>query len=480
MAEPRTITRQIQQLEIYLNSLVSSLTRGELPVNLKPVTQIFDDTIVSIPPILNLPIERFVEIYNDIPHLFTAYAIDVTLSEDSYFQQNNYITFQRLSRGNYWILPTQESEDNAWLVPNPLKSIALNLAKSLEYSFERDFIATNDDNSFILVTPALVQRLPIIEPLSWKLLERGKISKSQKPVEQERNIALSIAKTQSDLSAQIELTKSVCTKQEVIQSIVSNVADKVEVKNQELVALRLELDNSIDKSTQQSQEIAWLRLELDRLKSTQATSTPSTTASSEIVSLRIDLEKLKADYHRQQKKKDQDIAEQVRLLVQVEMTKLQSMSLSHPKIVETNEIIESEIVETVHPRSISEHIQAKVENIQLTPIAKIYNSGEKNFLRSYQLIEASIRKPRTIIPTIELVEDRVGLYWIIPFDHHTCYLVPKIGFPIEDIYLEGLMSLFDGVDIQSNFSLFKPAIVTLTKPSMPKQWKLEQKGLIQN
>jgi hypothetical protein len=479
MAETRTIARQIQQLEIYLNSLVSSLTRGELPVNLKPVTQIFDETIVSIPPILNLPIERFVEIYNDIPHLFTAYAIDVTLSEDSYFQQNNYITFQRLSRGNYWILPTQESEDNAWLVPNPLKSIALNLAKSLEYSFERDFVATTDDNSFILVTPALVQRLPIIAPLSWKLLERGKISKSQKPIEQDKNLALSIAKTQSDLSAQIELTKSISTKQEFIQSIVSKIADKVEAKNQELIALKLEVDNSIDKSTQQSQEIAWLRLELDRLKSVQTSPTLSTATSSEIVSLKIDLEKLKADYQRQQKKKDHDIVEQVRSLVQVEMAKLQSISLSQPTTAPAEEIIESEIIETVHQRPIPDRVQAKVENIQLSPIAKIYNSGEKNFLRSYQIIEASIRKPRTVIPSIELVEDRIGLYWIMPFDHNTCYLVPKIGFPIEDIYLEGLMSLFDGVDSQPNFSLFKPAIVTLTKPSMPKQWKLEQKGLLQ-
>jgi hypothetical protein len=479
MAETRTIARQIQQLEIYLNSLVSSLMRGELPVNLKPVTQIFDDTIVSIPPILNLPIERFVEIYNDIPHLFTAYAIDVTLSEDSYFQQNNYITFQRFSRGNYWILPTQESEDNAWLVPNPLKSIALNLAKSLEYSFERDFVATTDDNSFSLVAPALVQRLPIIAPLSWKLLERGKISKSQKPIEQDKNLALSIAKTQSDLSVQIELTKSIGTKQEVIQSIVSKVADKVEARNQELISIRLELDNSIDKSTQQSQEIAWLRLELDRLKLVQTSPTSPTATSSEIVSLKIDLEKLKADYHRQQKRKDQDIAEQVRSLVQVEMNKLRSISLSLPTTAPAEEIIESEIIEIVQPRSIPKNIQVTVENIQLSPIARIYNAGEKNFFRAYQIIEASIRKPRTIIPTIELVEDRIGLYWIMPFDNNTCYLVPKIGLPIEDIYLEGLMSLFDGVDSQSNFSLFKPAIVTLTKPSMPKQWKLEQKGLFQ-
>jgi hypothetical protein len=478
MAEIRTIARQIQQLEIYINSLVSSLTRGELPVNLKPVTQIFNDTIVSIPPILNLPIERFVEIYNDIPHLFTAYAIDVTLSEDSYFQQNNYITFQRLSRGNYWILPTQESEDNAWLVPNPLKSIALNLAKSLEYSFERDFVATNDDNSFSLVTPALVQRLPIIEPLSWKLLERGKISKSQKPIEQDRNLALSIAKTQSDLSVQIELTKSIGTKQEVIQSIVSKVADKVEAKNQELISLRLELDKSIDKSTQQSQEITWLRLELDRLKSTQATSTPSTAASSEIVSLKIDLEKLKADYQRQQKKKDLDIAEQVRSLVEQEITKLQSSSSLSISILPV-ETIESDIIDIdlVPSKSTANIIKPKVENVELSPLAKIYNSGEKNFLISYLLNKANLVQSDSL--SIQLVEDRTGIYWIVPLNNSTNYLVPSLAPANQGKYFQGLANLFDGNTNDLKFMLIKPAIVTVIQSSNPKRWKLEQKGLLQ-
>jgi hypothetical protein len=478
MAETRTIARQIQQLEIYINSLVSSLTRGELPVNLKPVTQIFDDTLVSIPPILNLPIERFVEIYNDIPHLFTAYAIDVTLSEDSYFQQNNYITFQRLSRGNYWILPTQASEDHAWLVPNPLKSIALNLAKSLEYSFERDFIATTEDNSFSLVTPAFVQRLPIIEPLSWKLLERGKISKSQKPVEQDRNLALSIAKTQSDLLAQIELTKSIGTKQEVIQSIVSKVADKVEAKNQELISLRLELDKSIDKSTQQSQEITWLRLELDRLKSVQNSPNSSTATSNEIVSLKIDLEKLKADYQRQQKKKDQDITEQVRSLVEQEITKLQSSSsFSISTLPATT--IESDIIDIdlVPSKPTSNSIQPKVENVDLSPFAKIYNSGEKNFLISYLLNKANLVQSDSL--SIQLVEDRTGIYWIVPLNNSTNYLVPSLAPANQGKYFQGLANLFDGNTNDLKFMLIKPAIVTVIQSSNPKRWKLEQKGLLQ-
>ena len=141
MTEVRTVARQIQQLEIYLNNLVSSLVRGELPVNLQPVTQIFDNAIAAIPPILNLPQARFIELYNDLPHLFTAYAIDVTLSEDSYHRQINEILFHRFARGNYWIIPTHLELDKGWSVPNPLKGLSLDRMPSLAASFERDIIS---------------------------------------------------------------------------------------------------------------------------------------------------------------------------------------------------------------------------------------------------------------------------------------------------------------------------------------------------
>ena len=93
------------------------------------------------------------------------------------------------------------------------------------------------------------------------------------------------------------------------------------------------------------------------------------------------------------------------------------------------------------------------------------------------LIEASLRNMRVNSSTIELVEDRIGIYWIVPANN-ACYLVPKIDFLIEDKYLQGLEILFDRVN-NSNLNLFNPAIVMLTKSSMPKQWKLEQKGLVQ-
>jgi hypothetical protein len=53
-----------------------------------------------------------------------------------------------------------------------------------------------------------------------------------------------------------------------------------------------------------------------------------------------------------------------------------------------------------------------------------------------------------------------------------------MDFPNYAKCFEVLMLLFDGATDSNNFILFKPAIVTITKANMPKQWKLEQKGYL--
>ncbi len=119
-----------------------------------------------------------------------------------------------------------------------------------------------------------------------------------------------------------------------------------------------------------------------------------------------------------------------------------------------------------------------IVNNLISPFAKLYNAGEKDFLRSYMVSTASLMKNNNL--KIELVEDNIGHYWIIPFSSSTHYLVPKMNFPNYEKCLEVLALLFDGTNDSTNFMLFKPAIVTITKPSMPKQWKLEQKGYLES
>ncbi len=490
MTEVRTVARQIQQLEIYLNNLVSALTRGELPVNLQPVTQIFDNAIASIPPILNLPQDRFIELYNDLPNLFAAYAIDVTLSEDSYHRQTNEIIFHRFARGNYWIVPTQAAPEQGWLVPNPLKSLALDRMPSLDASFDRDIVSNSTNNNCILVAPALIQILPIVEPLTWKLLERGKLTNSQIPklstptavIESlvEKLVKLNDRISQVEkASVKNESTNISTDKQAQLQSIVTKIVKQLEVKQQEILALATQLAESSDRSTQQDREIAALKIQIDSILQTSRTATIAPVVDTrEIVSLKVELERLKTDYQsyqRQQDKSQRDSIANMKILIAQEIDKIQLASI-HPEI----ETIDGEIVtldlvpqqKSLQPKIVS----APTVNKSISPFASLYNSGEKAFLRSYMVSTANLR--RTNSDKIELVEDNVGHYWIVPFDNSTHYLVPKMDFPNYSKCLEVLGLLFDGANDCTNFTLFKPAIVSITKASMPKQWKLEQKGYL--
>jgi hypothetical protein len=485
MTEVRTVTRQIQQLEIYLNNLVSALTRGELPVNLQPVTQIFDNAIESITPTLNLSQDRFIELYNDLPHLFTAYAIDVTLSEDSYHRQTNEIIFHRFARGNYWLVPIQAAPEQGWLVPNPLKGLALDRMQSLDNSFDRNIVPNNSNNNCILVTPALVQILPIVEPLTWKLVERGKLTNSQIPkpstptavIESlvEKLVKLNNRVSQIEkASVNNESTSTSTDKQAQLQSIVTQIVKQLEVKQQEILSLTTQLAKSSDRSNRQDREIAALKVQIDSISQISRTATIETVADNrEIVSLKVELERLKTDYQsyqRQQDKSQRDSIANMKILIAQEIDKIQR----------NPEAIDGEIV-TLEPVTQQKNLSTNVISSPLTnklisPFASLYNSGEKAFLRSYMVSTANVKRNNS--NKIELVEDNVGHYWIVPFDNSTHYLVPKMDFPNYSKCLEVLALLFDGANDCTNFTLFKPAIVSVTKANMPKQWKLEQKGYL--
>ena len=178
LAQNRSNTKLIQDIESHLNSLTDSLRKGEFPVNIKKITQVFDGvvTIDRLP--IDVPAFKFVDLYNDLPNILIGYAIAATLSDESYREPDvSQITFERLDRGTYWIFPTDRIgiQGAAWLVPNPLKDIKLDRNKSLNFSFDID-ASQNSSNTLILIKPALVQILPNSDRLTWKLTERGEIS----------------------------------------------------------------------------------------------------------------------------------------------------------------------------------------------------------------------------------------------------------------------------------------------------------------
>jgi hypothetical protein len=166
---PNDNAQHLQEIEAYLDRLVESLKRGELPVNLQRTKEVFDPAVVAEVQRLSIPIEKFIAIYNDVPNLFGAYAIEATITASSYDNADSPITLERMHRGNYWILSLAAAPDNAWLVPNPLKKVAFDRTSSVNLCFN---LPENSELQPSLVRPALVTVLPTT-PITWKLKEIG-------------------------------------------------------------------------------------------------------------------------------------------------------------------------------------------------------------------------------------------------------------------------------------------------------------------
>jgi hypothetical protein len=419
-------------------------------------------------------------------------------------------------RGNYWIIPTQTDSEKGWLVPNPTKGLSLDRMQSLSASFDRDIMSNASNTNCVLVAPALVQILPIVEPLTWKLVERGKLTNTQIPqsavttnviegllaklvklndrilqieqghVKSEDTEILSDRLVKlNDRILQIEQghvksenTEALANKQTQLQSIVSKIVEQLANKQQEIATLKSQLDESKDLSARFDRELTALKLQIGSNTNNQTANAPNAIDSTEITSLKIELEQLKSQcqqWQHQQDKTERELMNRVQQLVAQEIAKIQPVSTQ--QFVETldAEIINSE--PSQQPKSLPKQSTPQPSNDRVTlPFTNFYNSGEETFRKFYMFSTASVIKNDDRI--VELAEDNIGHYWIVAFDNSTHYLVPKMDFPNHEKCLEILALLFDGANDRAKFTLFKPAIVTITKANMPKQWKLEQKGYL--
>ena len=473
MTEVRTIARQIQQLEIYLNNLVSALTRGELPVNLQPITQIFDSTIKSLTPVLNLSEDRFIDIYNDIPQLLTAYAVDVTLSEDSYRSVDNNITFNRFHRGNYWIITSADSIDKAWLVPDPLKNLSLDRMPSLAASFDRDIIDQNRDHNFhtyFLVTPALVQILPIVEPLTWKLLERGKITNSQ--IQKSTAITDAIEDIHEQLARNRYRQDKLVHGQDILSKESEKVKDIIILQDKKNISLKfqvesLELNTKIELHTQLeelksrskydelrlSERLCRQRDDTDRLQKT-------------ITKILTDIEEIRTDLAIKGISVNQDIShlkQKPKLVGQKlrsaksELSIQQDESLSPAAPMLTQ--IEQEILSEYHHNIDKFAEKYQVKNVDLTKA----------------LIRANLACEKKNV-VVEKVDQ--GKYWLFNLEDNI-YLVPaKERYLDKNIYAD-TNTIFERQNYTPDYQkiqLIKPAIVSINPNTNPQTWRLQQQG----
>jgi formylglycine-generating enzyme required for sulfatase activity len=185
MSEHIQIAQHLQELEAYLNNLTAALQRGELPVNLQRVRPIFDAIILEELPRLDLPADKLIDLYNDIPSILAAYAIEANITANSFLRQDlNEIIFGRELRGNYWIVPMQTAREYAWLVPNPQRKIMIERLPSLAMAFDFDRVHLATDLSLMGINkPALLKLLPTT-PITWQTIQRGQLGTIRSTAEQ--------------------------------------------------------------------------------------------------------------------------------------------------------------------------------------------------------------------------------------------------------------------------------------------------------
>jgi hypothetical protein len=170
----KAIAQHIQELEAYLDNLLVALQRGEFPVNLQRVTQVFDRILTEDLPRLSLTPEKLVATYNEVPSLLAAYSIEANITSESFQNASrDSVIFGRELNGNYWILPMAEPPGCAWLLINPQRKILFDRLQSLPLAFDFDKSGEN----LLIKKPALVKLLPT-EPPTWQVLKRGQLDSS--------------------------------------------------------------------------------------------------------------------------------------------------------------------------------------------------------------------------------------------------------------------------------------------------------------
>ncbi len=174
MTDSTPIAQHIQELEAYLDNLLVALQRGELPVNLQRVTQVFDRIVTEDLPRLSLTPEKLVATYNDVPSLLAAYSIEANITSESFQNASrDSVIFGRELNGNYWIVPMIDPPGCAWLLLNPQRKILFDRLQSLPLAFDFDKSTEN----LLIKKPALVKLLPT-EPPTWQVLKKGQLDSS--------------------------------------------------------------------------------------------------------------------------------------------------------------------------------------------------------------------------------------------------------------------------------------------------------------
>lgn len=124
---------------------------------------------------LNISVEKLIDIYNDIPQVLAEYAVEATLTAETYRKKTEgKIILEQSVRGNYWVILLEEKlEKKYYLVPNGEVKLRLYRLETIEYLFNLTGEKVINAEHFLLSKPALIDILP--NGKQWQLNNKGSL-----------------------------------------------------------------------------------------------------------------------------------------------------------------------------------------------------------------------------------------------------------------------------------------------------------------
>ncbi|NCO75498.1 MAG: hypothetical protein GW795_09875 [Cyanobacteria bacterium] len=127
------------------------------------------------PKSLEISLTQLIDFYNDVSHILDAYAVTVSLSEESYRKQTEgKIILNQVNKGNYWVILLENDEGkNYYLLPNGNIQLKIYRLKTINYLFLLRGEENNKEEEFTLVKPAMLEILP--SGNEWQIKQKGEL-----------------------------------------------------------------------------------------------------------------------------------------------------------------------------------------------------------------------------------------------------------------------------------------------------------------
>lgn len=182
---------------------------------------------------LQLPLDKLIDIYNDVPQVLVAYAQEVALNSQSYRQKNEgNLILESAIRGKYWVILLENNyEQKYYLLPNAFVKIKLYRAKSINYLFNLTGETNHQIENFHLVKPSELEILPSGE--QWQLMSKGELfighqSPALELVSEIEEITKKQEKTTSTIQDLINILKKINIQNKELENNLQNLEERLE------------------------------------------------------------------------------------------------------------------------------------------------------------------------------------------------------------------------------------------------------------